>query len=141
MANRIAEGIRSAGVEVDVRKCTEVEPADLLKYDGIIFGSPTYYGVCAAEMKSLIDRSIKYHGKLRGKVGGAFASCGVLGGGCETTVAQLLEACLIHGMIVMGDPDVAHYGPVSIEKPNKKVEKVCIDYGRRLAELTKKLRG
>ena len=141
MAYKIAEGIRSEDVGVDVRRCSEIGPADLLSYDGIIFGSPTYYGVCAAELKALIDKSVKYHGKLKGKVGGAFASCGILGGGCETTVAQLLEACLIHGMIVMGDTEAAHYGPVSIEKPNKQVEKTCVEYGRRLAKLTKKLHG
>lgn len=141
MAYKIAEGIRSADVEVDVKKCTEMQPAELLSYDGIIFGSPTYYGVCAAELKALIDKSVKYHGKLNGKVGGAFASCGILGGGCETTVAQLLEACLIHGMVVMGDTEGAHYGPVAIEKPTKQVEKTCVEYGRRLAELTKKLHG
>lgn len=141
MAYKVAEGIRAADVDVDVKKCTETTPADLLDYDGIIFGSPTYYGVCAAELKSLLDKSVKYHGKLRGKVGGAFASCGILGGGCETTVAQILESCLIHGMVVIGDTEGAHYGPVSIEKPNKSAEKTCVLYGKRLAELTKKLHG
>jgi len=139
MAYKIAEGVRAADVDVDVKKVADVTPADLLGYDGIIFGSPTYYGVCAAELKLLIDKSVKYHGKLNGKIGGAFASCGILGGGCETTVAQLLEACLIHGMVIIGDTDGAHYGPVAIEKPTKAVEKTCIEYGKRLANLTKKL--
>ena len=52
---------------------------DLLKADGIILGSPTYYGTMAAEMKAFIDRSVKYHGKLEGKIGGAFSSGGGLG--------------------------------------------------------------
>jgi len=139
MAYMIADGARKADVDVDVKKVSEVSPADLLGYDCIIFGSPTYYGTCAAELKLLIDKSVKYHGKLAGKVGGAFASCGILGGGCETTVAQLLEACLIHGMIIIGDTEGSHYGPVSVEKPNKSIEKICIDYGKRLGELTKRL--
>jgi NAD(P)H dehydrogenase (quinone) len=141
MAIRVADGIRSTGVDVDLKKVSDVKPVDLLKYDGIILGSPTYYGTCAAEMKSLIDKSVKYHGELAGKVGGAFATSGVLGGGNETTVAQLLEALLIHGMVVIGDTDGAHYGPVAIEKPTKDVEKTCFDYGERLANLTKKLHG
>ena len=139
MAMKIAEGAGSKKITVDVKKVSETKAADLLGYDCIIFGSPTYYGTYAAELKSLIDKSVKYHGDLRGKVGGAFASCGVLGGGCETTVAQLLEALLIHGMIIIGDTEGAHYGPVSIEKPDKEVEKTCIEYGKRLAELTIKL--
>lgn len=141
MAIRIADGARAAGADVDLRKVSEVAPADLLKYDGIILGSPTYYGTCAAELKLLIDKSVKYHGELKGRVGGAFATCGILGGGSETTVAQILEALLIHGMIIVGDTDGAHYGPVAIEKPTKAVEKNCFEYGKRLALLTIKLHG
>jgi len=141
MAIRVADGARAAGSDVDIKKVSEVAPADLLKYDCIIMGSPTYYGTCAAELKSLIDKSVKYHGDLAGKVGGAFASSGVLGGGNETTVQQILEALLIHGMIIIGDTDGAHYGPVAIEKPTKADEKTCYEYGKRLAGLTIKLHG
>lgn len=141
MAVRIADGARSTGADVDLRKVSDVAPADLLKYDCIIMGSPTYYGTCAAELKSLIDKSVKYHGELTGKVGGAFASSGVLGGGNETTVQQILEALLIHGMIIIGDTDGAHYGPVAIEAPTKDIEKTCLEYGKRLANLTIKLHG
>lgn len=141
MAVKIADGARSTGSDVDLKKVADVAPADLLKYDCIIMGSPTYYGTCAAELKSLIDKSVKYHGDLSGKVGGAFASSGVLGGGNETTVQQILEALLIHGMIIVGDTDGAHYGPVAIEKPDKAVLKTCFDYGKRLAKLAEKLHG
>lgn len=139
MAYLIADGVRASDVDVDVRRVADVKPADLLKYDGIIYGSPTYYGVCAAELKLLMDKSVKYHGKLDGKVGGAFASSGNVGGGNETTVLQILQAHLIHGMVIIGDPEGDHYGPVSIEKPNKRVEKDCKEYGKRVAGLVKKL--
>ncbi|HDP96721.1 MAG TPA: flavodoxin family protein [Euryarchaeota archaeon] len=139
MAYMIADGIRSADVDVDVKKVADVKPADLLRYDGLVFGSPTYYGVCAAELKSLIDKSVKYHGKLCCKVGGAFASSANVGGGNETTVLQLLQAHLIHGMVIIGDSEGDHYGPVSIEKPNKRVEKDCKEYGKKIAWLVKKL--
>jgi len=141
MAVKIADGARSVGSDVDIKKVADVSPADLLKYDCIIMGSPTYYGTCAAELKSLIDKSVKYHGDLAGKVGGAFATSGVLGGGNETTVQQILEALLIHGMIIVGDTNGAHYGPVAIEKPDKEALKTCFEYGKRLAELAEKLHG
>ncbi len=141
MAVKVADGARSEGADVDLRKVSEVKPADLLKYNCIILGSPTYYGTCAAELKDLIDKSVKYHGELAWKVGGAFATCGILGGGGETTVAQLLEALLIHGMVVIGDTEGSHYGPVAVEAPSKAVEKLCFDYGKRLAQLTQKLHG
>ena len=57
----------------------------------------------AAEVKELIDESGKRHGKLVGKVGGAFASSGGPGGGNETTVLDIVKALRIRGMIVAGD--------------------------------------
>lgn len=139
MAYLIADGIRSPDIDVDVKKVNEVKPKDMLEYDGIILGSPAYYGVCAAEMKTLLDESVKFHGKLDGKVGGAFASSGNVGGGNETTVLQLLQALLIHGMIITGDPEGDHYGPVSVEKPDKRVEEDCKEYGKRIADLISRL--
>jgi multimeric flavodoxin WrbA len=67
-------------------------------------GSPTYYGTMAWELKKLLDESVKFHGKLRGKVGGAFTSSANVGGGNETTVLDILKALLIHGMVVARRP-------------------------------------
>ena len=139
MAYMIQKGIMDAGVDVDTKNVKEVKVDDLVKYDGIVIGSPTYYGLPSAEIKALLDRSIKYHGKLQNKVGGAFSSSANVGGGNETTVMAILQSLMIHGMIVCGDSSGDHYGPVSIEKPNARVEKNCIRYGRRIAALVKKL--
>lgn len=141
MAYQIQKGVMDEGVEVDTKDVKDVKAGDLLKYDGIILGSPTYYGLMAAEIKALLDKSVKYHGKLNGKVGGAFASSANIGGGNETTVLAILEALLIHGMTVCGDSEGDHYGPVSIERPDARAQKVCVRYGRRVAALTKKLHG
>ena len=141
MAYLIQKGVMEEDVDVDTKDVKDVKVDDLLGYDGIIIGSPTYYGLPAAEVKSLLDKSVKHHGKLSGKVGGAFASSANIGGGNETTVLAILEALLIHGMTICGDSKGDHYGPVSIEKPDDRVEKVCVRYGKRVAALTKKLHG
>lgn len=141
MARLIEKGVKSVKVAVDTKDVKDVSPKALLAYDGIIIGSPTYYGLMSAEVKRLIDRSIKYHGELDGKVGGAFSSSHNVGGGNETTVLAILEALLIHGMVVCGDPEGDHYGPVAIGKPDKRAEKMCVRYGQRVAELTKRLHG
>ena len=112
---------------------------DLLKVDGIILGCPTYYGTMAAEMKAFLDKSVQYHGKLEGKVGAAFYSCGVLGGGVETTVLDMVKALLIHGMIIQGDTSGSHYGTVSIGKPNAVAKMECKKLGRKVARLVKQL--
>lgn len=141
MARLIEKGARSEGVDVDTKDVKDVPPKMLLDYDAIIIGSPTYYGLMAAEIKRLIDRSVRYHGKLDGKIGGAFSSSHNIGGGNETTVVAILEALLIHGMVVCGDSEGDHYGPVSIGKPDKRAEEMCIRYGQRVAALTKRLHG
>ena len=139
MAELIGQGAQKEGVEVDLKSVEDVGPDDLLGYEGMIFGSPTYYGGCAASIKELIDKSVKHHGKLGGKVGGAFTSSGNLAGGNETTIMGILQMLMIHGMVVKGDPNGSHYGAVSVGTPDARAEKECIDYGRSIAKLTKKL--
>lgn len=139
MAQAIARGIKKQGIEVDLLPIKDLKPKDLLKYHLLIFGSPTYYGLMCAEMKTLIDQSVKYHGKLSGKVAGAFTSSGGIGGGSETTILSILEAFLVHGMIVMGEHGAYHYGPVSIERPDKRTIVACELYGNKMARLTKKI--
>ncbi|HOQ04725.1 MAG TPA: hypothetical protein PKY88_05890 [Anaerohalosphaeraceae bacterium] len=48
---------------------------------------------------------------------------------------------LIHGMIIQGDPQGDHYGPVSIGKPDNRVLEQCTRRGQRIAALTKRLFG
>lgn len=141
MAYLIQKGAMEEDVEVDTKDVKEVRLEDLKKYDGIIVGSPTYYGGPASQVKDLLDKSIKYHGELQDKVGGAFTSSANIGGGNETTILSILQSLLIHGMVVCGDSSGDHYGPVSIDKPNARVEKICVRYGRRVAKLTKDLHG
>ena len=142
MAEAVKEGAAEVeGVEVEVKKVEETVPEDLLEADGIILGSPTYYGTMASEVKKLIDDSVKFHGKLNGTVGGAFASSGVMGGGLETTVMDILKCLLIHGMIVQGNSQGAHYGAVSVGAPGDAARKECRKLGKSVAELTLKLHG
>ncbi len=142
MAYLVQKGVMEEdGVSVDTKDVKDVKVDDLRGYDCIVIGSPTYYGGMASQVKDLLDRSAKFHGKLQDKVGGAFSSSANIGGGNETTVMSILQALLIHGMVVCGDSYGDHYGPVSIDKPNKRVERMCIRYGKRLARLTKQLHG
>ncbi|MDH7602527.1 MAG: NAD(P)H-dependent oxidoreductase [Armatimonadota bacterium] len=141
MANLIAEGIKAGGVDVDVKRVEQTTPEDLLNYDGIVAGSPTYYGSMAWELKKLFDESVRYHGRLDGKVGAAFSSAANIGGGNETTILDILNAMLIHGMIIQGDPQGDHYGRVSINAPDQRVESQCRRMGQRIAELVKKVAG
>ena len=139
MAKIIADAIRSEGIEADCKTVNETEVDELLSYDGIVVGSPTYYGTVAAEVKKLLDDSIKHHGKLDGKAGAAFSSSAMTGH--ETTVMSILDAMLIHGMIIRGDPEGCHYGATSIERPDEKGADMCRRFGKRFAGLVKIISG
>ena len=139
MAESIAEGLKQEQVEVNIREVKDVTADDLLLSDAIIVGSPTYYGSMTADIKRLFDESVKFHGKLDGKIGAAFTSSHHIGGGNETTILDILNAMLIHGMIVQGDWQGDHYGPVSIGFPDERAIKECLRAGVRFARLIKKL--
>ena len=140
MAKYVADGVRKEkNVEVEVKPVKDVQVDELLDADGIIIGSPTYYGSMASEIKKLLDDSIKFHGKLDGKIGGAFSSSGNIGGGNETTIMNILKALMIHGMIVQGTSRGDHYGPVAIEEPDERSKRLCIEYGQRIAKLVLEL--
>ncbi|KPK96483.1 MAG: flavodoxin [Omnitrophica WOR_2 bacterium SM23_72] len=137
MAKLVAEGIKKEGVEVTLKEVKDAKADELLKYDCVVLGSPTYYGTMAAEIKQLLDDSVKFHGKLEGKVGAAFASSANVAGGNETTVLDILNAMLIHGMIIQGDPQGDHYGAVAIGAPDERASKECLRLGTRVAKLAK----
>ena len=139
MATIIAEAMNDSGLPTQCKDVADVAADDLLEFDAIVIGSPTYYGQMAAPLKQLIDDSVKMHGKLDGKVGAAFSSSANIGGGNETTIMGIIEAMLIAGMTVQGDASGDHYGPVSIGKPDARVRKQCQRRGRRIAQITLKL--
>lgn len=141
MAELMAEGVKHGGAEPLLKPVAETTLDDLLKADGLILGSPTYYGTMAAEIKKLLDESVRLHGKLVGKVAGAFSTAANLAGGNETTITDMLHALLIHGMVVPGNAHGDHYGPVSIGAPDARAAKQCEAMGAIIGKLAVKLHG
>jgi len=142
MALAVAEGARKVkGTEVVVLKVDKAKMSDLTASDGIIIGSPTYYGNMSGKVKTIIDKSFAVHGKLKGKVGGAFTSSGGTACGAETTNLAILGAMLVHGMVVQGRHDDKHYGPTALEAPNKEEVGSCKELGEKVARLAAALHG
>lgn len=143
MAEWIVEGIESSEKEVkgDLKKIEDVDMDSLLEYDGIVLGSPTYYGQPASRLKEFLDRSITHHGDLEGMVGGAFSSSANQAGGNETTIMSILESLLIHGMVIKGTSEGDHYGPVVINEAGEREIEQCKKYGKGIADLVVTLNG
>jgi NAD(P)H dehydrogenase (quinone) len=139
MAFAVAEGVIAKKAEAIVKKVEETSVEDLVDHDAIIMGSPTYYGQMSGKLKELVDKSVEVHGKLEGKVGGAFTSSGGTATGAETTLLSILQAMLVHGMIVPGTSNFKHYGSAAVGAPNKDDVKDCRDLGKRVAMLVLKL--
>ncbi len=140
MAKAVAQGAKEIkNVRVYVKRVAKATLDDLLGADGIIIGSPTYFGQMSSKLKELVDESVKIYGKLQGKVGAAFTSAGGIATGAETTVLSILQAMLIHGMIVEGRHNAQHYGSAAIGAPSKKEIESCRNLGKRVANLAVKL--
>ncbi len=141
MAFAVAKGVEQVeGVSATLRKVDQATLQDLLNADGIIMGSPTYFGQMSAELKTLLDKSIEIHEKLEGKVGAAFTSAGGTATGAETTLLSIVQAMLVHGMIVRGRSDDKHYGVAALESPGEEELKLCRELGKRTASLVLKLK-
>lgn len=121
MARMIADGLTTRDVAVDLRKVEEVDIDTLPSYDGFIVGSPNYFGTMAWPVKKLVDESVKYFKKLDGKAVAAFTSEGMIGGGGDTVVLDILKTFLIHGCIVQGLTSAGHYGPVAVGAPDGRI--------------------
>jgi len=139
MAKLIFDEIKKSNQDVILKKIDQAAIDDLKSADAIIIGSPTYYGGMAAQIKMLFDESVKLHGKLDGKIGAAFSTAANIAGGNETTVLDIINAMLIHGMIIQGDPSGSHYGPVSIGAPDDRAIKECRRFAQRFLKLVDKI--
>ena len=107
-------------------------------YDGFIVGSPNYFGTMAWPVKKFIDESVKYYKKLEGKAA-AFTSEGIIGGGGDAVLLDILKTFLIHGCVVQGLTGMGHFGPVAIGAPDQRIEKEVKNLVERFSALLEKL--
>jgi NAD(P)H dehydrogenase (quinone) len=144
LAEAIASGAKSViGTEVILKDTSEVSKDDFLKADGIIAGSPVYFGGMAAQLKEVFDKFVSVRQKMGDKIGAAFATSGDLSGGKETTMLSIIQALLIYGMIIVGDPldATGHYGVSCVGAPDEKTVANAEKLGRRVATLAKAVKA
>ena len=139
MAHAVEEGVKKAGVDPVLKHVDEASVDEVPQYQGLILGSPVYYGLPSGKVKKFIDESVKYHGKLDGMVGGAFASAGGTHTGAETTIIAMNEMLLVHGMVIQGSSAGSHYGAASVGSPNDASMEACRKLGERVGRLVTKL--
>ena len=137
MAQSIAEGARSTGATVDVKRVPETVPLEIAKtahfkieqtapvaevaqladYDAIIVGAPTRFGRMPSQMAAFLDQAggLWARGALNGKVGGAFTSTATQHGGQEVTLFSIITNLMHFGMTIVGLP-YSHQGQMTIDE-------------------------
>lgn len=127
MANYIAEGLRFAACEVEVKKISAIEDQeDIAGYDGYVFGCPTYHKDMTGGMKQFLFKA--QLANLVGKIGGAFGSHTHSG-----ESAPMIYDTMQHVFKM----DMTDLGPMNLTE--MKVEsdegmKACQDYGKAIGE-------
>lgn len=128
LAKAAAEGAAAAGAEVRLLKVEELAPDaaidsnpawrthvdetaavaiatpdDLEWADGYLLGSPTRFGLPAAQMKQFIDTcgGKWFTGKLQDKAAGAFTGAGNVHGGQEATLLALQNVFYHWGSVIV----------------------------------------
>jgi NAD(P)H dehydrogenase (quinone) len=137
LAEAVAEGARSAGATVDVKRVPETAPeevakgahfkldqqapvatvAELANYDAIVVGTPTRFGRVSSQMATFLDQAggLWMSGALNGKVGGAFTSTASQHGGQEATLFSIITNLLHFGMTIVGLP-YSHQGQMTLDE-------------------------
>ena len=142
LAEEVARGVEEVeGAVCRLKSAAEVTAEDFTAAAGIIAGSPVYFGTMAAELKEVLEKMITVRKKMGGKIGAAFATSAYHSGGKETTMMSIIQALLIYGMIVVGDPLDAsgHYGAAGSGSMDKETAETARKLGKRVAELAKAL--
>ncbi len=129
MANAIAEGARSAGAQVTVRKLGEKFPVEeLTKADAILIGSPTHYSSTTAEMRHFLESLDELRKtrklNLKGKTGAGFGSYGWSGEALE----RITGALRILGLTVRS-PALK-----IVESPGENDLAKCREFGKAMAQ-------
>ena len=138
LAEAVAEGVgRVQGAQPVLKKAEEVTKDDFVTAAGIIAGSPVYFGTMAARLKQVFDDFVGVRKKMENKVGAAFATAGDAPGGTETTIFSIIQALMIYGMIIVGDPLAAtgHYGTACVGAPDDATRENARRLGERVAWL------
>ncbi len=136
----ICKAMGECGIEDDIKEILEI----MMESEGMIIGSPVYFGSVTSQLKILIDRSRPLRGsfRLKNKVCGAIAVGGSRNGGQESTISVIHDFLLIHDAIIVGDgAPMAHYGGTGVG--DTKIDEIGIEtsqnLGKRVTELAMRL--
>jgi multimeric flavodoxin WrbA len=160
VAQYVAEGAGAELIAIDADgNISDADWAALDAADAIIFGSPTYMGMASWQFKKVADASSKrwFSSAWKDKIAAGFTISASPSGDKLSTIQYFITLSMQHGMIWVGQPALndgtinrigsnsglmAQVGPTS---PAADIPEGDLDtarqYGQRVAQVAKKLRG
>jgi len=160
VAQYVAEGAGADLIAIDADgNISDADWAALDAADAIIFGSPTYMGMASWQFKKIADASSKrwFSSAWKDKIAAGFTISASPSGDKLSTIQYFITLSMQHGMIWVGQPSMndgninrigsnsglmAQVGPTS---PAADIPEGDLDtarqYGQRVAQVAKKLRG
>ena len=160
VAQYVADGAGAELIAIDADgNISDADWAALDAADAIIFGSPTYMGMASWQFKKIADASSKrwFSSAWKDKVAAGFTISASPSGDKLSTIQYFITLSMQHGMIWVGQPALndgtinrigsnsglmAQVGPTS---PAADIPEGDLDtarqYGQRVAQVAKKLRG
>lgn len=126
IATRIKEGVEALpGLKATLLQAQALAdaPHELLTYDGIILGSPTYLGGVSAPVKAFMDATggLWRQQQLRGRLAAGFTVSALPAGDKQSTLLSMFVFCMQHGMLWVGNPILPeqHLGVAYEEAANR----------------------
>jgi len=180
LATAIAEGATEEGAEVRLRKVPELAPDDVISTnarwaahrdavadladatlddlewsDGFALGTPTRFGLPAAQLKQFLDQTgpLWARGVLADKVGTAFTSASTGHGGLESTILAINNVLYHWGSLILplgytdrtvdvtGNPYGSSWVSRKGAAPDDDALATARHHGRRLARVAAALRS
>lgn len=123
MAQAILEAMKEAGVEVLLKRTMNLQVDELLKFDAVILGSPTYHKDLIRPIKSFLSKMEE--ADFKGKVGAAFGSYGWSG-----EAVQIMTDNMKHTLGM----DVVEPGLKQLSGWDETRQQQCREFGQKIAE-------
>ena len=122
MAKAIENGLKEAGVEVELKKVMAVNTDELKDFDAVVLGCPTYHHDMIGTMKTFLFKM--KNAELKGKIGAVFGSYGWSGESVEMmsdTMKHIFEMDVVEPGLKMKGTEVVTG------------EKECKEFGKKIA--------
>ena len=154
LAQAVHKGAGSvAGVEVTLKKTADVKDEEIVRYDGIVLGTPVHWSTLSAEAKRFLDRTGAALWKAKtngdGRTAGVFCTGGGVAMGKDVARLSVLSAFLTMRYTVIGGVDAEGFGTLGPEATTGPADRGISEkemeearrFGERFARFTRQFRA